>query len=305
VADLIPLRLRSRKLEALWEPDARWELLPLPSQVSARYVSFTPLGEDRFALITLRSAEVLEVDSAAAWRSLPLPRSPRSHHAAVRLPSGELMITGGLAPEGTALRSTEILGLDGVWRDGPELTEARLRHSAVVTTGGTVLVFGGEREGRALVTTERLRGDAWRRYDDGERATTRGNLWPGDGFAVLTASDYFVWADHGRVWRLAEGALQMRTDETATLLDAEGEPSRDIAVPGMFRSAIQLRDGSIAAVVERTLYRGREPFDAWEQLAELPPRLRGNLSLTELQDGSLLVFATEPFLQAARLRLSE
>ena len=67
----------------------------------------------------------------------------REGAAAVLLPNGRILITGGEGANGL-LASAEIFGIDGSFHPASSMHTARRGHSAVLLKDGRVLVAGGE-----------------------------------------------------------------------------------------------------------------------------------------------------------------
>lgn len=66
----------------------------------------------------------------------------RHHHAAVRLPSGAVLVTGGLDHSASSIESAEVW--DGAeWHVTTPMLHARESHTATLLPDGTVLVIGG------------------------------------------------------------------------------------------------------------------------------------------------------------------
>ncbi len=84
------------------------------------------------------------------WLAVDAPRATRSHHSAVMLADGRVLIAGGFGgfseEGGTSgpLASTELWDpRTGRWEDGPPLDKPRTNHGCVALADGRVLVTGG------------------------------------------------------------------------------------------------------------------------------------------------------------------
>ena len=112
---------------------------------------------------TMGSIEIYDV-GAGAWQPGPDLQVPRYAHTVTRLPSGSLLMVGGVRSFGnvpgvtyTTLHSTELRTDAGApsFAVG-ELNDARAYHTATLLHDGTVLVVGGAAGGKALASVERF-----------------------------------------------------------------------------------------------------------------------------------------------------
>lgn len=102
----------------------------------------------------LRSTEFFDPATDAVEPGPELP-APRAGHAAVEV--GRRVVLIGGSDGATATTSTAVLS-DDDWRDGPELSAARVKHGATTLPDGRVLVVGGSSsdEGRNLLRSTEL-----------------------------------------------------------------------------------------------------------------------------------------------------
>jgi hypothetical protein len=121
---------------------------PLWSMTSARAVhTATALPDGRILLVggydadgtVLSSTEFFDPATGAVTRGPDLSH-PRAGHAAVVVEE-RLVLVGGSDGE-AAISTTEVLE-NGVWRPGPDLAVARVKHGAAALPDGRVLVVGG------------------------------------------------------------------------------------------------------------------------------------------------------------------
>jgi hypothetical protein len=90
----------------------------------------------------LTSCEVFDSTGNPAFTAGAALTTGRDHQIAVVLPSGNVMVTGGIGPNGF-LQSTEVFGVGTGWNPGAEMNEAHGRPVAVQFDDGAVLLFGG------------------------------------------------------------------------------------------------------------------------------------------------------------------
>jgi hypothetical protein len=87
------------------------------------------------------------------WIPLGAMSDARSGAAAVLLPDGLILVTGGSAGTG-ALASAEFLGPDGQFSAAGAMATARTNHAAVRLDDGRALVVGGRNADGAVATAE-------------------------------------------------------------------------------------------------------------------------------------------------------
>ena len=85
----------------------------------------------------------------------------RAGHTATLLPDGRVILCGGVGADGEPLDSTEIFDpSSNTFSPGPRLSEPRAAHVAV-RLGDRLILIGGERDSRALSTTDVLTDMEW------------------------------------------------------------------------------------------------------------------------------------------------
>ena len=119
------------------------------------YHTITPLPGGRALLAggfdgdaVLSSAEIF-TESTFGFAATGSMGTARGRHAAAALPDGRVLITGGLVPVGAGpvtidTKTTEIFDpVAGTFAPGPDMSVARVDHSAIALDDGRVLVLGG------------------------------------------------------------------------------------------------------------------------------------------------------------------
>jgi N-acetylneuraminic acid mutarotase len=140
----------------LYDPDtARWRTTG--SMCHARsYHTATLLGDGSVLVVgglggadprdlgtALGSAERYDA-TTGAWRPAGSLRTARSSHAAALLPSGDVLVIGGFAADGSSTRSAErYSAATGQWSSADDMLVARTAHSATTMPDGVVLIVGG------------------------------------------------------------------------------------------------------------------------------------------------------------------
>jgi N-acetylneuraminic acid mutarotase len=88
-----------------------------------------------------------------AWSQVGSMATARSHHTAALLPSGKVLVAGGM--DEISLGSTEVYEpASQRWSPAGNLAMARSHHAACVLRSGQVLVTGGHAGAGPLASTE-------------------------------------------------------------------------------------------------------------------------------------------------------
>ena len=96
------------------------------------------------AMIPSASAEIFD-PQAGSWQPVALLGTPRTGHSATLLPSGQLLVVGGYAPNGTTPLGTaeRYDPVTNVW-SAANIPIARAEHTATLLLDGSVLIVGGK-----------------------------------------------------------------------------------------------------------------------------------------------------------------
>ena len=218
-------------------------------------------------------------------------RTARAAHTATALPSGQLLVTGGMGPGGSSFSSAELIDL-ATSRAKPvaAMTAARIDHTATAVTDGGVVLVGGY-DGSYLNTievfdprTERFRMVA--RLNEGRSGHTA---------TLLRDGRILIVGGVGRGWTFLA---------SAELFDPKTERSENVgplSVPRESHSATLLADGRVLIVGG---HRGRrEAMEVYASAEIYDPatqrfQVAGNLTTARhkhdaalLADGRVLVIA--------------
>src|SRR5438045_2936878 len=102
----------------------------------------TILGISLLSVGLLVKGSNLAAPPTGTWLPAGTMASARSGSAAVLLPDGRVMVTGGAGASGV-LATVEYLNSDGSFSPAPSMSFARSGHTAALLQGGRVLVAGG------------------------------------------------------------------------------------------------------------------------------------------------------------------
>lgn len=138
----------------------------------------------------LSSAEVLPVQTGSNWRPLlddagTNLNEGRSEHAAVALPTGDVVLAGGAANRGGSV--SRFSPMDETFTVG-SLTAARFAPALVLGNSGEVLVVGGQNAVNGNVESWRVAATAAAlQFDPGVDAQPK-QLYPGSAFTFRTTA---------------------------------------------------------------------------------------------------------------------
>jgi hypothetical protein len=216
-------------------------------------------------------------------------RTPRAAHTATALPSGQLLVTGGMGPGGNSFSSAELIDLSTA-RAKPiaPMVDARIDHTAIALPDGRVVLVGGY-DGSYLNTIEVFDPDTERfrmvaRLNEGRSGHTA---------TMLRDGRILIVGGVGRGWSFLA---------SAELFDPKTGRSEDVgrlSVPRESHSATLLADGRVLIVGG---HRGRrEAMEVYASAEIYDPATRrfqsaGNLTTARhkhdaalLADGRVLV----------------
>ncbi|WP_158622213.1 kelch repeat-containing protein [Corallococcus sp. CA047B] len=174
------------------------------------------------------------------WSSTGSMALAHRYHTATLLPSGKVLVAGGLVPTAGYTRVAELFDpLTGTWKGVAPMAEARAQHTATLLGSGRLLIVGGTRSGSVLSTAELFdpETETWSPADvlttarvlhtatllrDGRVLVTGGQ---GLASEPLVSSEVFEPATGS--WSPAGAMSAARVEATATLL-----PSGKVLVAG-------------------------------------------------------------------------
>jgi N-acetylneuraminic acid mutarotase len=100
--------------------------------------------------------------AARAWSTVTPMSLPRYVHTATLLPSGKVLVAGGLSPMGSSgpfapVSSTELYDpVDNTWSAAAPMSSPRVGHTATLLPSGKVLVVGGTGDNHTPLATAEL-----------------------------------------------------------------------------------------------------------------------------------------------------
>ena len=199
---------------------------------------------------TLSSAEFYD-PASGIWTTTDSLNNARGSHTMTLLPSGKVLVAGGVGSSGT-LASAELFDLaSGTWTTTGLLNTARNWHTATLLPNGHVLVTAGEGSGYISLASAEL-------YDPANRGwTTTGLLNTARAYhtatllgngQVLVAGGHYndslasaeLFDPATGKWRATTSLNDTRYEHTATLL-----PNGQVLVAGGFGNSGWLRDAEL------------------------------------------------------------
>jgi alkylated DNA repair dioxygenase AlkB len=172
-----------------------------------------------------------------SFATLAPMNTPRAGHAAILLPDGRVLVSGGWTGQRTAASAEIYDPVTGLWTAVGDMTEARESHIAAPLADGRVLMMGGGADGRWQLASAEVFDPATAAFSPVGRMQTNHYL------ATVLAD--------GRV--LVTGG---RNDAGEILPDAEifdpatGEfrPTGEMLIPRVKHAAVLLADGRVLII---------------------------------------------------------
>jgi hypothetical protein len=239
-------------------------------------------------VLSLQSIAVVLADAQTAdlhWTPTGDLNTPRSAHTATLLPSGKVLVAGGVGPNRCSppISDAELYDpASGTWSTTGSLNTARFNHTATLLPNGEVLVAGGYTPQVALDSAE-LYDPATEMW----RPTGSFNTIRAIGSATLLPNDKVLAVGTSSGWVIS---AELYDPATGTWSNT-GAPS---FVPAS-RNTVLLPDGKVLSVFEGS------PWDYGDLFAELYDPATGQWSIagyfsicwaptvTLLQNGKVLV----------------
>lgn len=245
-------------------PDGGNGLVNLPSHSGTAVPPPRPAGTRHVAgllavwMLVLLALLACGNASASGFIPAAAPATARSGHTSTLLPSGKVLVVGGVGAGGVTLSSTELYDTaTNTWSAGPALAGARANHTATLLRSGKVLVVGGF-DGTTVLGTAQLYDPVTNTWSTAaapadRRANHTATLLPsgkvlvvaGNNESILNTVEIYDAATNS--WAVARQLTVARMNHTATLM-----PSGRVLVVGGFR---------IGALDSAVLY--DPPTDTW------------------------------------------
>ncbi|MEM4232982.1 MAG: hypothetical protein QXZ19_03300 [Thermoplasmata archaeon] len=163
---------------------------------------------------------------------------PRAAAAAVTLPSGDVMVIGGLTPDGPTATTEVFDSKLSVWRLGPQMSVKRVGHTATLLGDGRVLVTGGDTGSGTTGSAELIDPVKWSCVPAGSMSFAR------SGHAAALLSDGRVLVAGGTDWVTGVWSQAEVFDPSA----GKWSPAGRMLSPRLFLSLLPLRDGDAIAI---------------------------------------------------------
>jgi len=178
------------------------------------------------------------VDSAPSIQRVATLRTARAAHTATMLPSGQVLVAGGMADGGSSLASAELYDpLRNTVRPLPDMAERRIDHTATLLRDGRVLVAGGY-NGEYLASLEIF--DPATRSFQPAGSLTEGRS--GHTATLLTDGRVLFVGGVGRGWTFLASA------EVYDPATSRSESVGSLSVPRESHTATLLADGRVLII---------------------------------------------------------
>lgn len=177
--------------------------------------------------------------STRSFRVATEMNSPRASHAAINLPDGRVLVTGGWTDR-TATASAEVYNPEtGRFATVDDMTEARAGHVAVGLPSGAVLIVGGESGTGAPLATAEI-------FDPTTSAFSAVK-----GMRTARSAHVATPLEDGRVLvaggHRARGEI-LRSAEIFDPITGEFQSTGEMAVPRHKHAAVRLPDGRVLII---------------------------------------------------------
>jgi N-acetylneuraminic acid mutarotase len=297
----------------LWNPQLRrWEHQRTAEQEPRRYLhTATVIGGQRVIFaggldtVGSRRGQQTALASTTVWRAGqdvweagPGLLAPRFAHAAVALPTDDVLVIGGASsadqdePFGPLLATVELLGEKTTIERAP-ISAARIHHTATLLKDGRVMVIGGIGDDRVPLASVELYDPQTNQWHSGPalaiaRSGHTANLLP-DGRVLVTGGTDSAGN--------SVGLAEIWSAETA-----HWQPAGELLAPRSGHAATTLPDGSVllsgGTSVNHEFAESLEIWHAvsssWEPAGELPLKLSNHRAVLA-PDGSVLLFGTDAY----------
>ncbi len=193
------------------------------------------------------SAELFDPDTRS-FQPVPPMATPRASHAAVALPDGRILVSGGWTGR-RATASAEIYDpATGQWAAVGDMTEARASHVAVPLTDGRVLIMGGGGGGLGDLASAEI-------FDPTISAFSTVGKMRTNHYLATALADGRVLVTGGHN---VKGEI-LRSAEIFDPATAEFQPTGEMAAPRVKHAAALLSDGRVLIIggSDERSYRGR------------------------------------------------
>lgn len=172
------------------------------------------------------------------WKPAPHLLVPRAAAAAVTLPSGDVMVIGGLTPDGPTATTEVFDAKQCVWRLGPQMSLKRVGHTATLLADGRILVAGGDTGSGTTSSAELIDPAKGSCVPAGSMSFAR------SGHAATLLSDGRVLVTGGTDWVMGVWS-QAEVFDPST---GKWSPAGKMLSPRLFLSLLPLSDGDAIAV---------------------------------------------------------
>ena len=137
--------------------------------------------------VATASAELYD-PSTGTWTTTGTLNTPRYFPTATLLPSGQVLLAGGIDSSGTMRSTAELYDPGtGTWTTTGSLSPPRYSHTATLLPNGKVLVGGGQNVTAPYDAPSGARGRARFRLRRRHAPSSRKKCLPNEGFGVLIA----------------------------------------------------------------------------------------------------------------------